>query len=265
MTNTIKSFSLLAVVSGVGISLCTTLPAQAVTTFLGSSTGDFGTVDTDTRTFTSIGSTVTFFDIATASPTLGYGMTGFEEFYSIDLETASTNFIGRNSFLDFINGLDFDNSGNLFGTGYSELYNINLETGAASLVAFIRGFDSSGDIAFDGNKFFATSTSPVSDTLFSFNSDGSNQTQIGSIGFEGVYGLTYQEDTLFGFTADKDILTIDTTTGAGTDIGDVLGIRGQVYGAAESIETVPEPASIVGTAVALGMAILMRKKNNALE
>lgn len=275
MANKINTLSLLAVVSAAGISLCSALPAQAATAFLGSSKGDFGTVDTDTGAFTSIGNTVDveFFDIATYNATLGYGVTGRGDFYSINLADASTTLIGNIGRGAFINGLGFDNSGNLFGTGGNQLYSIDLGTGVANSVATIRGFRSSGDIAFDGSKFFATSRSRSrgrrgrggrSDTLFSFDSEGNNLTKIGSIGFEDVYGLTYQEGTLFGFTDNKKILTINTTTGKGTKIAKIDGIEGRVFGAAPQQE-VPEPASILGTAAAFGMACLLRKKKNGSE
>ncbi|WP_139240433.1 hypothetical protein [Geitlerinema sp. PCC 9228] len=261
MVLNIKTISLLAVTSGTGVFLCFPSPAAAVTSFLGSNTGDFGIVDTDTGTFTSIGNTEPFFDIAVDNPTLGFGITGNGDLYSINLEDASTNLIGNTGlFLNVLNGLGFDDSGNLFATGGSGFYRIDLETGNAILVSNIDGFISSGDIAFDGTQFFATSANPTNNTLFSFNSDGSNQTQIGAIGFPNVFGLTYQEENLFGFTSNGEILSIDTTTGTGTNINTIAGVRGQIFGAAP--QAVPGPATVLGSFVAgvLGIAFTRKRR-----
>lgn len=231
-------------------------PAEAATAFLGSTNGNFGTVDTGTGAFTPIGTTESFFDIAVASPTLGYGVTSNRNFYSINLANASTNFIGNTG--AFMNGLGFDNSGNLFGTGSNNFFSIDLSTGFASLVATINQFTSSGDIAFDGDKFFATSTSPNGDTLFSFKTDGTSQTVIGPIGFSGVYGLTYQEGTLFGYTNANEVLAINTANGSGAVIASINGLSGGVNGAGPT--AVPEPLTILGSAAALGFGALFKKR-----
>ncbi|MBP0020452.1 MAG: PEP-CTERM sorting domain-containing protein [Cyanobacteria bacterium SBLK] len=257
MKNQLANLCIFTALGGVGISLGTTLPALGATAYLGSSSGSFGTVDTTTGIFTQIGTTPQFFDIAVANSTLGYGVTGLGELYSINLANASTTLIGNTGVS--VNGLGFDDSGNLFATGTSSFYSIDLGTGAASQIASISGFSSAGDIAFDGGQFFATSSSG---NLFSFNADGTNQTNIGAIGFGDVWGLTYSQGELFGYTASGDILTIDMTTGAGIDIGNVIGLSGRIYGSAPTSESVPEPTSILGAAAAFGLAGLLRKKKN---
>ncbi|NEQ46471.1 MAG: PEP-CTERM sorting domain-containing protein [Leptolyngbya sp. SIOISBB] len=221
--------------------------AEAATSYLGSSTGSFGTVDTDTGVFTEIGNTGQFFDIATLNETTGYGITSSGNLFEIDLATAGTTLLGNAG--SFINGLGFDDSGNLFGTGNGSLFSLDLGTGAASTVGSGVGspFSSSGDIAYDGSQFFATSNDGANNSLWSINAITGVGTRIGDIGFESVFGLTYQDSTLFGFTASGDILTINTTTGAGLDIADVTGLPGFVTGASPTVATaVPEPTSLLG-------------------
>ena len=88
--------------------------------FLGSSSGAFGTVDTQTGNFQLIGNTRQFFDIAYDSGPLAYGITGNRRLYSIDISNANTTFIGNTGV--FVNALGFDNAGNLFGAGNNKLY-----------------------------------------------------------------------------------------------------------------------------------------------
>lgn len=261
-----KKFLLLGSVA-TAFSMMLAVSANAATSYLGSSSGDFGTVDTDTGVFTKIGTTPQFSDIAILDETTGFGVTISGLFYSIDLVTAATTFLGNTG--TFINGLGFDDSGNLFGTGGSGFYGIDVATGAASLIDNIVGFSSSGDLAYDGSKFFLSSTSGggPGDTLFSINADGTGETNIGGIGFSSVFGLTYQDEMLFGFTANGDILNIDTTTGAGTDAGNVAGIGGQIFGAAPESdlgstpdpESTPEPAGLLGLLALSSLAVAKRR------
>lgn len=221
--------------------------AEAATSYLGSSNGSFGTVDTNTGVFTSIGITQPFFDIATLNKTTGYGVTEGGGLFEIDLATAGTTFIGNTGRL--INGLGFDDSGNLFGTGGDSLFSLDLGTGAASAVGSGVGalFSSSGDIAYDGSQFFATSTDGPDDSLWSIDATTGVGTRIGTIGFTNVYGLTYQDSTLFGYTSSGNILTIDTTTGLVMNAADVTGLGSQIFGAAPTVvESVPEPTSLLG-------------------
>ncbi|MEM1280639.1 MAG: PEP-CTERM sorting domain-containing protein, partial [Cyanobacteria bacterium P01_H01_bin.152] len=71
--------------------------------------------------------------------------------------------------------------------------------------------------------------------------------RIGNIEFTNVYGLTYQDSTLFGYTSSGNILTIDTTTGLVMNAADVTGLGSQIFGAAPTVvESVPEPTSLLG-------------------
>ncbi|MEQ9550485.1 MAG: PEP-CTERM sorting domain-containing protein [Coleofasciculus sp. G3-WIS-01] len=140
---------------------------------------------------------------------------------------------------------------NCYAAGTGDFYTIDTSSGNASLVARISGFSSSGDLVFnpDNNQFLATSRSGSTDTLLSIALDGT-ATQIGNIGFVDVFGLFFEDGTLFGYTANRQQITINTNTGAGTFNQNVTGSSGQIFGAASLPSTgpstsVPEPTSIL--------------------
>lgn len=243
--------------------------AQAAVSFVGTSTGDFGRVDTITGEFSLIGNTgVEFFDIAALDDSTGFGVTEDGGFFSINLADASTSLLGRFDTF-FVNSLGFDDSGNLFGAGGDGFFKIDFDTVTAELVAVIDGLDGSGDIAFDGSKFFLTSNkSSNTDALFSINADGTNQTKIGNIGFDGVYGLTFQDNSLLGFAENNQLLEIDTSSGAGVKVADLSGVNGDIFGAAPATvipdtpddpTAVPEPSMALAL-VGLGVAAARKRK-----
>lgn len=133
-------------------------------TFLNTSTGQVGTVDTSTGIFTSFSAgRVTFGDIAISSNNDLFGTDLFPDYglYSINQSTGSSSSIGSDD--GFINALGFTSNNVLYGAGYSQFYTVDTSSGARSVVANIPGFSSSGDIVFDSanNRFFATSSSPI--------------------------------------------------------------------------------------------------------
>ncbi|MFN9402027.1 MAG: hypothetical protein ACK57T_20100, partial [Dolichospermum sp.] len=128
--------------------------------------------------------------------------------YKINVTTGTRTSIGSAG--AFINGLDFDNTGNLYGTGGNGFYAINKTTGAATLQATLPGVSSSGDIVWNGTSFYETSPSGTGDILYSVSTAGV-VTSIGSTGFNGVYGLAYDGRTLLGYTANNQQIQINTT------------------------------------------------------
>lgn len=260
---------LMPIVGAAVIALGTLGKAQALS-FLSSSTGQIGTIDTSTGIFTPfISSGPTFTDIALSNDDNLFGIT-FTELYSIDQSTGSSLLIGNlgregsNNALGFA----FSDDNQLFGAGDSDFYTINTSTGATSLVAEIPGFFSSGDIVFDpvNDRFLATSSFFGTDSLFSISRNGT-ATQIGNIGFSNVFGLFFENGTLFGYTDDRQQLTIDLTTGAGTFDKNVTGVTGQIFGAASLPSTgparpVPDTGSVLGllTVGAFGAVSAFKRK-----
>lgn len=261
--NVLKNLSI-GMVGAVVVGLGTSGAAQA-SSFLSTSTGQVGTVDPLTGTFTQLTSGPTFTDIALSSSGELFGNT-FGELYRIN-PGAGSSFIGNLGAT--LNALGFSGSNVLYGAGGSGFYTVDTVTGGASLVANIPGFSSSGDIVFNpaSNRFLATSASGTADTLFSIALDGT-ATQIGSIGFSSVYGLFFDNGTLFGYTADRQQLTIDLATGAGTFNKPVTGVVGAIYGSASLASTgpttsVPEPTTmwgLFGIAACGTLSRLQRKK-----
>ncbi|HBE19057.1 MAG TPA: hypothetical protein DEG17_03690 [Cyanobacteria bacterium UBA11149] len=264
----LKSLSIAA--TGVAfVTLGTSSPAQA-TSFLSTGSGQVGTIDSATGTFNPLSSSgVSFTDIALSSDNNLFGVT-FSQLFNIDKITGASSLIGNLG--SSINALGFSSGNVLYGAGYSSLYTINTSTGAASLIADISGFNSSGDLVFDpvNNRFLGTSGlfNGTPDTLFSISLNGTAN-PIGSIGFSDVYGLFFENGTLFGYTANREQITIDLTTGAGTFNKNVTGGSGFIWGAASLPSTgpstsvsVPEPASVLGLLGlgALGVGSTMKRK-----
>lgn len=215
-------------------------------TYLSDSDGNLYFYDIDTNTYTLIGNSGygPWYDIA-LNPLTGmlYGVTYPGSLYSINTSDGSANCIGSTG--SFINGLAFDNSGNLYGSGYTHLYTIDLSNGSATQVAYT-GYNSSGDIAFDeyGNIYMTANDNwtESSDRLIYYDFSDNSVSEIGEIGYYGVYGIGFSGDTLYGFTAGKETITIDTGTGGGTLVFN-NGIT--AYGADTTAAPVPEPSTVL--------------------
>lgn len=255
----LKVFSI--AVAGASLSFITSGSAQA-TSFLSTNTGQVGTVDSATGTFNALATGVTFTDLALSSDNNLFGIT-FSQLFSIDTDNGSSSLIGNLG--ESMNALGFTSSNDLYGTGGSGFYQIDSATGVATSIANISGFASSGDLVFDAvnDRFLATSSAGSSDSLFSIALDGT-ATELGSIGFSNVYGLSFENDILLGYTADRQQITIDVATGAGTFDRTVTGVNGEIWGATSSLSStaVPEPASILGLLGfgALGVGSSLKRK-----
>lgn len=242
------------------IGLVATNAAQAVS-LLSTDSGEVGAIDTSTGIFTPL---VTggpmFTDIALTPDDQIFGVM-FSELYTIEQSTNTSTLIG-NLDLDDVNGLAFNNNNQLFGSGSSSVYSIDSSTNSGSLVARNSNFFSSGDIVFDpvNNRFLATSSTPSDSTLFSINATDGTVTQIGDIGFSNVFGLFFENETLFGYTANREQLIVNSETGEGIFDKKVTGSTGLIFGATST--PVPEPSSTLGflaVAILSGASWLKRK------
>lgn len=243
-----------------------TLEAAIATSFISTSSGQIGTIDSSTATFDPIFDTPPFLDIGINSQNDLFGVAS-GSLYSVDLNTQMTAFIGNTE--ASLNSLGFDDTDVLYGTGSNGFYTIDLATGAASLVSNISGFNSSGDLAYDSTQeqFFATSgdfNPNTTDLLWSIQKDGT-ATFIGELGFGNVFGLFFENDTLLGYTENRQQIFINPITGAGTLAGTVTGGTGLIFGAASSSSpttAVAEPASVLGLMVigVLGCGGLLKRK-----
>ncbi len=178
------------------------------------------TIDTTTQATTLIGNTgVVLLDIAFSPGGTLFGV-GLDSLFSVNPSTGQTTLIGDLGDGPFVNALGFDRAGVLYGAGNNTLFTINTSTGAASPVG-TGAFISAGDLDFVGNTLFLTSTSPVS-SLVSLDPATAAATPIGPVGFNSVFGLASGSVStpLFGVTTDGQVLSVDTTTGAGTALFD---------------------------------------------
>lgn len=102
-----------------------------------------------------------------------------------------------------------------------DVYQLDPQTGVATLVGnYGNGYTSSGDlVSVQGAGTFAT-VNPAgggTDLLARIDTDnGYAATIIGSTGYDGIWGLGYWRNEVFGFTSDNQFLLIDVDTGAGT-------------------------------------------------
>jgi pimeloyl-ACP methyl ester carboxylesterase len=177
-------------------------------------------------------------DIALSNDGKIFGITS-NKLYKINpdsgsaLEIGSLNASGIN-----MNALAFSPSNILYALGGSNLYTVDTSTGAATKIATLgSGFSSSGDLVFDAtnNLFLATSNGSINDSLFSVSLTG-QATKIGDIGFNDIFGLSFEGSTLVGFTGDNKRITIDPATGEGTFNSNITGLSdGYTIGGAGSI------------------------------
>ncbi len=245
------------------IGLVATNAAQAVS-LLSTDSGEVGAIDTSTGIFTPlITGDLTFTDIALTPDDQIFGVT-FNQLYTIEQSSNTPNLIGNLSVGD-VNGLAFNNN-QLFGSGSSSLYSVDSSSGSAALVAENFNFFSSGDIVFDPvtNQFLATSSTPTDSTLFSINPTDGNFTQIGAIGFANVFGLFFENETLFGYTANGLQLIINSETGEGIFDKNVTGTNDLIFGATST--PVPEPTTMLGLlAFSAGAGFLRKRSKQKLK
>jgi uncharacterized repeat protein (TIGR01451 family) len=205
--------------------------------------GEIGTVDGTSGNFSQIAtSNLDFSDIALSNSGELFGIT-LGDLYKIDRNLGSASLVGNFGGSSFpLNALEFANN-TLYAAGTSKLYTIDTSIGVATLVANLGSdFNSSGDLVFDAtnNRFLATATGTISDSLFSVSLTGQS-TKIGDIGFTNVFGVSFENGNLIGFTEDRKRITISSTTGIGTFDKNLTGVSGSIGGASSIPSATPTP------------------------
>lgn len=179
---------------------------------------------TDTRIGAlNVSGTVT--DIAWDGSAL-YGVTE-RSLVRINAENGLTTTIGDLG-SSSINALTVDTKGTLYGAGFDgNLFKIDKITGAATGIGNT-GYAFSGDLVSSANgTLYGTVLSGSSDTLVTVNPATAQAAVIGPVGYSNVYGLTFQNGTMYGLTNSGTLLSIDVTTGRGSKIRDTtLAING---------------------------------------
>lgn len=197
---------------GVTVFAMGTSSAAQAAVFVSTSSEKIGIVDPSTGLFTPVASSPAFYDIAFSNEGNFFGITP-SQLYKIDLSSGTSSSIG-NLGASTLNALGFSLDNVLYGAGSDTgLYKINTLTGATSLIAYIPGFVSLGDIVFNpvNDQFLATAINGENTSLFSIEQTGV-ATKIGDIGFS-VVGLAFDNGTLFGYTDPGEQIVIDPATG----------------------------------------------------
>lgn len=174
------------------------------------------------------------FDVDPRSGTL-YGITS-NTLYRLD--DATTAWVRVNDFAGVFgtaNGLAINSAGEAFVTASNDVYRLDLTSGSATRIGSMGGgFNSSGDCVVDKSDTLYMSSSHTSpDSLIRIEISGTSvtATNIGSIGFRNVYGLTAAWGRMYGFASGGEVIEIDQSTGRGTLLFDPGHIW---YGAASS-------------------------------
>jgi hypothetical protein len=119
-----------------------------------------------------------------------------------------------------VNALTFDKDGGLYAGGSSgELLVIDPVTGALKqAISLSPAVQFSGDLIFLANGMLvATVTGGVGgDRLAEIDRTTGIVRMIGNIGFDGVYGLSLFDGSLWGLTKDAELLRLNSETGRGT-------------------------------------------------
>jgi hypothetical protein len=177
------------------------------------------TADLPSGTIQTVGSTsIEMFDIALAANGVLYGIDGVSNLYVLDTATASATMIA--SLGQTMNGLEAAPDGTLYAAGIvGMLYAVEPTTGKQTpLVTYPAGYGPSGDLAIVQGTVFGTAAGRgvVKDVLVAFDLATRKATIVGSTGFTCIYGLAAHGASLFGFTCNGEVLSLDTATGRGT-------------------------------------------------
>ena len=211
----------------------------------------FGTIDLTNGDFTYIGSSNLGLQEMVNLTRLGggplYATTDFTTMLILNESSgAVSSIVGTMG--NGIFGLKISGSGAFFGYNNTDLYSINPANANAT---FIGGFGISigtnYDVAFNGNQMYLEEVNGLGGTanLYTVNTTTAAATLVGNVGY-AVYGLDFENNTLYGFTPNGQIISIDTTTGSGTFVAIESG-PGVVFTAATA--ATPEPDTLFLLAV----------------
>jgi hypothetical protein len=243
--------------------------AAAAMVYVAGSGNEFGTLDLTTGAFTQIGTLNlpagdNLFGMGFGADGNLYGLdssTPNAELYRINITTAQVTAIGAlgHSAID----ATADASGKMYAISQDAnglFYTLSPPSTTTTDVGSI-GIHSSGlaAVTADGSQLFTSATDPVTGDadLYSVNQATGLATEIGDTGFFIINGL-FVNGTLYGFDDVTDaIVTINTTTGAATQVatyslpgGDVIFASATTPGNIGTV--VPEPMSL--TLLGLGVA-----------
>jgi hypothetical protein len=228
--------------------------------------GSFGTI-TPGGAFTFIGTTrvaptapvVVLGDLGVMSDGTVYG-TGWSDtnLYRINTGDAGLTLVGNMGVL--LAGATFRSDGVLFGGDGTYLYSIDPLTAATTQIGAM-GVGTDGDFIFDDT---GTLYMTGGNTLHTIDTTTGVATAVGSgLGVSSIFGMAYHEGTLYGYSFDRKVYTIDRTTGAASYLADFSGdpLEGGTYGADTATSTVPGPAAAIP--MLLGVVAMARRRRKS--
>lgn len=131
-----------------------------------------------------------------------------------------------------VNGLDAAPDGTLFASADTHVYRVDIGASTLAPIAPLPDpWKSSGDLVVVGGRIFVSVRQGIGDTsdaLVEVDRNAGTSRMVGLIGSRCVYGLAAFGPTLYGFTCEGKILTIDFGTGAGT----VIAVSGRSFNGA---------------------------------
>jgi hypothetical protein len=261
-----------------------TRPARAAMVFVAGSGNEFGTIDLTTGAFTQIG---TFSSLPPGVNMFGMGFGADGNLYGLDSENPAVLYRinTANAQLTTISAINHsaidataDASGKLYALSQDSnaVFYTMTPPSTTTTVVGSTGIFATGlaAVTANGSAFYAGSfDNTTGDTDFnSVNLTTGSATLIGDTGFANVLNGLFVQGTLYSFDSAGDILTINTTTGAGTKVGTYSLPNGDAILASSIIQAplasaVPEPASL--TLLGLGALGLLgygwRKRKQAAE
>jgi hypothetical protein len=242
-------------------------PARAgMTVYVTGIGNEFGTLNLSTGAFNQIAT----LDLPNGDYIygMGYGANGM--LYGLDaLPTASLYQINpaTGALVDLgltgqsVAGATSDASGKLFviSQDIDAIYSTMTPPSTTPSVVGPIGYGSTGLMAVsaDGSQLFTTISTGSSSTydLASINPTTGATSDLGDTGFTVDAGL-FVGGTLYGFdTSSNAIVTLNTSTGVGTQVGTYYLPNGDnILSAAVAPSAVPEPSSLIGIVVGIGLA-----------
>jgi hypothetical protein len=256
---------------------CTALSFAGPILFGSASNGQLYTISSFTTsgspatvtTSTLGGVTTALNDLAEFNGVLyGIGGTSDPTLYIVNQSTGALTSVGTVAAGTTLLALTFSPTGTLYAAGSTaQLFVIDPNTGnILSTTTTSQALNASGGLADIGGTLFLTTggvNADSADSLVAINPTTGAVTAVGATGFDDVFAIAVVGGTLYGFTDPEQtgpsstspnvnqVITINTTTGAGTLVGVFNSAGPGFFGATADIPT-PEP----GTLGAMGLGLL---------
>lgn len=158
-------------------------------------------------------------DIAIDAGGIMYAVS-FTTLYRVDATNGRLTKVAKASASD-LNALTFLSDGTLLAGGGASLYQVDTATGAFTRLSSIGSYTFDGDmVGLPDGLLYCAMTSGGGTQLVVYDMTTKSVVRSGNTGTGSLYGLGYAEDTLFGFSSDGTLYTLDPATGRGSRVSD---------------------------------------------